>query len=223
MIVSHRHKFIFLKTRKTGGTSLEIGLSEHCGPDDIITEISPSDEETRKGLGFRGPQNHALSTGQVALIGGEGKRAHFFVNHDPAARILKGLGDGIWNSYYKFTIERNPFDKAISRYYWNTRNRAKPESISNFLSQCSSHLLSNWGIYTLEDRIAVDHVICYENLAEEIQRLARELRTGSITMPRAKGSHRRDRRPYQDVLSERDRELIERVCAREMTEFGYKW
>jgi hypothetical protein len=48
-------------------------------------------------------------------------------------------------------------------------------------------------------------------------------RSRAIASPGAKGSHRRDRRAYQDVLSERDRELIEHVCAREMTEFGYKW
>ena len=43
MIASHQHRFIFLKTRKTAGTSVEIALSKVCGPDDIITEISPED------------------------------------------------------------------------------------------------------------------------------------------------------------------------------------
>ena len=37
MIISHKHKFIFFKTRKTAGTSLQIALSEFCGSDDIIT------------------------------------------------------------------------------------------------------------------------------------------------------------------------------------------
>ncbi len=57
MIVSHKHKFIFLKTNKTAGTSIEIALSKFCGEDDIITRISPKDEQTRRDLGYRGAQN----------------------------------------------------------------------------------------------------------------------------------------------------------------------
>ena len=37
MIISHKHKFIFLKTIKTAGTSIQAALEEHCGKDDIIT------------------------------------------------------------------------------------------------------------------------------------------------------------------------------------------
>ena len=38
MIISHKHKFIFLKTRKTAGTSVQIALSGICDQDlDIIT------------------------------------------------------------------------------------------------------------------------------------------------------------------------------------------
>jgi hypothetical protein len=32
MIVSHRYRYIFIKTKKTTGTSIEIALSRHCGP-----------------------------------------------------------------------------------------------------------------------------------------------------------------------------------------------
>ena len=47
MIVSHAKKFIFVKTRKTSGTSMEVSLSQVCGPDDIITPISFEDELVR--------------------------------------------------------------------------------------------------------------------------------------------------------------------------------
>lgn len=39
MIASYKCNFIFIKTRKTAGTSVELALGEHCGPDDIITPI----------------------------------------------------------------------------------------------------------------------------------------------------------------------------------------
>ena len=47
MIISHAHKFIFLKTKKTAGTSIELALSQLCGPDDVIPPITESDETLR--------------------------------------------------------------------------------------------------------------------------------------------------------------------------------
>jgi hypothetical protein len=58
MIVSHRHRFIFLRLPKTASTSLAIALSQFCGPEDTITGISKKDEALRAALGFPGPQNY---------------------------------------------------------------------------------------------------------------------------------------------------------------------
>jgi len=58
MVISHRYKFIFLKTNKTAGTSVEIALPKFCGSDDIITPIKLEDEENQEKLGYRGPQNY---------------------------------------------------------------------------------------------------------------------------------------------------------------------
>ena len=51
MIICHTHKFIFLKTRKTGGTSVEIALSGCCDETDIITPVTPRDEYLRLQVG----------------------------------------------------------------------------------------------------------------------------------------------------------------------------
>ena len=59
MILSHEHRFIFLKTNKTAGTSIEIALSKFCGEKDVITPVVMEDEEIRSRLGYRGPQNYA--------------------------------------------------------------------------------------------------------------------------------------------------------------------
>ncbi len=47
MILSERHRFVFIKGRKVAGTSTEMALAALCGPDDIITPISPIDERAR--------------------------------------------------------------------------------------------------------------------------------------------------------------------------------
>jgi hypothetical protein len=47
MIISHKHKFIFIKTFKVSGTSMEIALSNYLGKQDIITPINLEDEILR--------------------------------------------------------------------------------------------------------------------------------------------------------------------------------
>ena len=61
VIVSHKHKLIFIKTQKTAGTSIEVALSSLCGPDDIITPVQSWIEDDRAGLAGRGAQNYRLN------------------------------------------------------------------------------------------------------------------------------------------------------------------
>ena len=56
MIISHKHRFIFIKTRKTAGTSIEIFLSQFCDKDDILTPIGEG-EVLRKEQNIV-PQNY---------------------------------------------------------------------------------------------------------------------------------------------------------------------
>lgn len=60
MIISHKHKFLYIKAQKTAGTSIEIALSNICGESDIITPISRVDEEKRKSLGYLTAQNYYI-------------------------------------------------------------------------------------------------------------------------------------------------------------------
>ena len=53
-----RAQFIFLKTRKTAGTSIELALSDLCGARDIITPLTETDEALRAN--GRGAQNWRL-------------------------------------------------------------------------------------------------------------------------------------------------------------------
>ena len=56
-IISYSKNFIFTKTNKTAGTSLEIALSKYCDEGDVIGLIG-DDEKIRRDLGFRTAQNY---------------------------------------------------------------------------------------------------------------------------------------------------------------------
>lgn len=100
MIVSHAKKFIFVKTRKTSGTSMEVSLSQVCGPDDIITPISFEDELVRLDMGGTLPQNYAglgeqryrdmIKARKMKFL--RARRRGKFFNHMPAVSIREHVG-----------------------------------------------------------------------------------------------------------------------------------
>ena len=228
MIISHKHKFIFLKTRKTAGTSIEIALSKFCGADDIITPILGADERKRRELGFRGPQNYRIpvkfyqKSDWSNLI--KRRQPKQFFNHAEAAFIQANLKKDIWQSYFKFCFERNPFDKAISRYYWGTRDHEPRPSIGSYLESLETKFVSDWKVYTIDHKIVADFVGRYENLTDDLTTIADKLGlSGELTLPKAKGGHRTNRKHYSQILDEHARFRIERVCAKEMATFDYSW
>ncbi len=218
MIISHKHKFIFLKTHKTGGTSLQIALSRHCGADDIISRIHHSDQEELQKAGGLDQQNSKVSLTrfnnrdwfQYLLRG----RQQHFSEHLEARNIKRWLGDDIWNSYYKFCFERNPFDKVLSYYYWRTRN--KEVSIDQFLEE-NLKALSDFSIYTINNNICVDDVFLYENLKSSIDLLENRFQFEiDITNVKAKSSHRPKSQSSKEILTSNQMEKISKAFEREI-------
>ena len=230
MILSHKHRFIFIKTNKTAGTSVEIGLSKFCGPQDVITPITPNDEAKRAELGYPGAQNyHArlsqyspLQWAELLFMGRKGKR---FYNHMPAIEVRDRVPAEVWNSYTKFCIERNPWDRVVSHYFWRNRTEPRP-SLDSFLDKGKHLRLHRRGrrLYTIDGKLAVDRVIRFENLADELEQLRQDLGLPDpIDLPRAKSGHRSDKRHYRDMLTPEQRDRIAREFAFEIDTFGYEF
>ena len=229
MIISHTHKFIFIKCRKTASTSLEIALSEICGPEDVITPIHPLDEAVRKKMGFRGTQNTHVpfkfyklkDWGRLILKG----RKKIFYNHMPAKEIREYVESEIWNTYFKFCVERNPFDKIISHYYWAGGNN-KFGNLTTYLTQKGYEELVGFDMYHGNRKPLVDHIMRYENLEEEIHLLNQHLSNSKqIKLPsvKSKSSHRTDRRSYREVIADSERLQIEKLFQRELQFLGYSF
>jgi len=227
MIVSHKHKFIFIKTKKTAGTSIEIALSKYCGPDDIITPISPEDEEKRSALGYRGPQNYFIPLSKYSrldiLKAIYNRKRRSFYNHASAAYVKAALDEDIWNSYYKFAFERNPWDKLVSAYYWIYKSEPRP-SISEFIQSPRANRVNNFDLYSISADIAVDDVFLFENINSAMADIQQRLNLPEIpALPHAKGGYRKDKRSYRELLSEQDRDKVAKIYAREIAYFNYSW
>lgn len=225
MIISHEHRYIFVKTRKTAGTSIEIALSEHCGPRDVITPISPADEEVRRRLGFRGPQNHLL-TGLALwfakLRREKAKKLRAFYNHNTAEEARSRLGVETWQRYFRFCVERNPWDKVVSAYWFRFPDGDR-EGLSRFILEGEAAGVSDFDRYTAEGELLVDYVVRFENLQGELDALLRKLGLPPVRLPRVKSGFRKDRRHYREVLTAEERDRIAREFSREIDLLGFQY
>lgn len=212
MIVNHQYRFIFLKTNKTAGTSLEIALSAFCSEYDIITPISPKDEEERVRLGFRGAQNYVDKKLNLSLKA-----------HSKAQEIKDFVGDEVWNSYFKFCFERNPWDKVISHYYWRGGG-IKYTSIGQYLKAGELLNIKAFNHYSIDGNVVVDQIYKYEMMHEALVDLSAKVQFPSVLcLPeyKAKSGFRKDKRPYQQILSDEEAKLIAKVFHREITLMNY--
>lgn len=225
MIISHKYKFIFIKTEKTAGTSIEVALSKFCGDEDIITPIVPVDEEMRQKYAGRGAQNYYVGFERYSLKDWarlliKGKRRAFY-NHIGAEEIVQVIPTEIWNSYYKFCFDRNPWDKVISWYYWTYKTSPRP-SIKEFIQSGYAAQVKGWCLYSLNDEIAVDRVGMYEKLAEELNDISAHLGLPSeLELPRTKSSFRKEKKSYRELLDEEDKSQIAKIFSKEIEHFGY--
>lgn len=230
MIISHKNKFIFLKTNKTAGTSIEIALSKFCDHKDIITPITYEDEKIRNKFGFYGPQNYLLPISEYKfkdilkfLI--KLKRKKKFYNHISALEIKELVSFEVWKKYLKFCVERNPWDRAISLYY-NLYEKEPRPSIAEFVNSDSLLILKKRGfnLYTIGGQIVVDKICRFENLSEDLEEIRRALELPEkLDLPRAKSRFRKDHRSYRDLLGKKEKKRIFELFSHEIRLMGYKY
>jgi hypothetical protein len=220
LIISHQHRFIFFKTRKTAGTSIELALMPLCGQEDIIAEAED-------GISGR---NDRLPVPLGAFAWGwrywRIQRSPFtsYYTHERAKLIRTLVGRRIFDSYFKFTIERNPWDREVSLYFWRTRKHPHM-TFSDFVRTNRPKLwIDNFDIYTIDGKLAADHVMRYENLGDELISLARVIGCdpSAISLPHAK-PRRVDKRKYQTYYDDELREIIAKRHRREIELFAYSF
>lgn len=233
MILSHKNRYIFLKTTKVGGTSLEIALSRHCGERDIISAISAEDEITRQQLGFPGAQNHKKNISEYGIrdyarLLLKAEPACAFYNHMPAAAIKSRVGDQIWGDYLKFSVVRNPYDYAVSRFFWDKRNGNQASGFRDYLLSNPEVLLVNRKITRLGDACCVDFMLRYEHFATDLVELSQKIALpGNVCTDFMSLSAKGGIRPATASVDEmfagfRDGvELVKILCREDIERYGY--
>ncbi len=148
----------------------------------------------------------------------------------PARQIKEQLGDGIWESYFKFCVIRNPFDKLLSHFYYLLKKEMlDPDiyredeiaSFRNWLKKGGS--INDRDKYMIEDRICLDFFIRYEKLHDDISTVCAKLQVpfAPERVPKLKSGMRNYRIPIKDYYDDQSIKIVQDLFAFELDYFEY--
>lgn len=201
MIISHKYKFIFIKTQKTAGSSIEKFLISHLGKNDIFAGMP------LEGIKSKNCKNIYEHVG-----------AKFIYNNFPNE----------YENYFKFTIERNPFDKVVSLYYFLKKYYPKKvklgfnDMILN--NKTNRFYKKDWELYTVLDN-PVAEIIQYENLHDEFSKICKMLEIpykNDLKKINLKSNIRKSKN-YREYYNNDTKEKVLKFYYKPIKYFGYEF
>lgn len=226
MIISHTHKYIFIKSTKTAGTSIEAALSSYCRGDDIVTPLG----------------DYAFNRGESGTRVHQSMNAGNYQQHDDALTIKNSLPGEIWGSYFKFSIARNPWERTLSRFFWNHRNDPALEPRKRFYHylgipfddmatarKAFARFIreekwdTNDRFYIIDGKLCMDYVIRYENLADDLLEVCKQVGLPKLELPRLKSGMRKRDHHYSEYYDDQTRAQVASRHKYDIDLFGYRF
>ncbi len=210
MLISHRHRFIFIHVPKNAGLSISAALAPYA-------DNAPM-TQMRRFLSL--------------LPLREDPRKAFFRHHATAAWVKLKLPAEIFDGYLKFAVVRNPYDRVISYYHYLTQNTAhhrydqvKGLSFRQYLDYDAERLgkgRTDTQLACVADKsghILVDRILHFETLKADFADLCSTLDLPAPALPVENASKRpKSADPYAD---EESRAHVARLYAQDFETFGY--
>lgn len=196
MIISHKHKFIYFKSCKAAGTSIEVFLSAYCGEDDIITNIG-----------------EPTADWHVARNGG------VYYKHSFASEVRAQFNKR-FDEYYKFTSVRHPIDKMISLYYWWKGKGQIKDEFNTWVSKCEFPYRATffYPFYSIDEKMVVNDLVRVETIKRDLKRVCKVL---GIDYDEQYLLHYKKREREHLDISDASIRIIEHKFRREYKDLGY--
>lgn len=190
MLISRRHRFIFVHVDKAAGTSVQAALAPFA---DRFTG-----SRLRRRIADLGP------VARLPLL----RDLVEFGEHPAAVFIRRALPPATWDGCFKFAFVRNPWDRLVSRHRYlrrspTNRNHARavrmdfPEFARDEMRRDRLHLRQTGYLCDRDGRLLVDQVGRFENLAEDFRGICDRLGV-SCQLPHLNASDKADYRSYYD-------------------------
>lgn len=214
MLLSNKYKFIFLKSYKTAGTSVEIFFEQYCKPS--LKESHFSEEIITKDyiIGFRRESTQPV-------------RLPKFFDHIPAYSLKENIGKK-FDDYFKFSVIRNPFDMVVSSYFWSYNFYSNKITISferYIETMIEVFAKKTKDILYINNQLIVNDLIRFENLTNDLERIRKKINLPKSIrkLQRYKSSNRPDNFDYKLCYNKKTKKLVEKYFEYYLNDFNYSF
>jgi len=209
MLISDQKQFIFVHIAKTAGTSIEAALKPYVNP-------KPMDKWHSFLRRFDLPKDY---------------RKFKFPKHAFLNVAQKKMPANLYDSYFKFAVVRNPWDRLVSCYHSDyglkkernpNRRYKKPIDFFEYLQkqrERKNYQLER--IINLDGEIGLDFVLRFEQLKNDIDILAEKIDI-KIELPHLNHSIRK-KNSYQEYYDQRSKDFVHLYWEKEIELLGYEF
>jgi hypothetical protein len=161
------------------------------------------------------------------------KYSHFENPSHPTIKELKNKTSININKYLVFCFVRNPYEMSVSDYIWRVESRNINISFSEFLLRIKfpsrndpegvvPKPKTNWPIYTLEDKPAVDFIGRHERFNESLYKLCDKIgiKHDISLLPNAKNKKGYN---FKNYHNSKTKNLVREIYENELNYFGYSY
>jgi len=221
MLISHKHKFIFIHIYKTAGTSVtDVFLPYSRLIDRLVNEYKYSKKIALYIVRKMGWYDDGM------------KQFTGFHKHAKAWEFKEKLGRERFGSYFKFTFVRNPFDLLVSLYFYISQDRAHPnhravasmsfpEFVKWHIAQSPPHQL-NFVIDPTNGERLVDYIGRFETLEKDMGIIEAKLSIQSAHhLPHQNPSSKRKSKNFREYYDDESRCLVQEYFRHDLSSFGY--
>ena len=207
MIYCDKKKIIFIHLVKTGGSSIKDAFSMPWGKHMMVKELFDNSLAGNKKI-LEGDERHFCSIKEIERF-------------KEQVRLR-------WDSYYKFSFVRNPWDRVISEIFFNIkRGRCESREIKRMiLDKCKGPAENVWKKNYIEwllgpsGGIDLDFIGRFENLQLDINTICDNIELRRRGLPHLNESAHGH---YSSYYDQETRDAVAKSYAEDIEHFGYKF
>ena len=194
MRMSHKNKWLYIAPPKTGSETLRGVLDKYTN----IMGVGPKEDKKEFP-----PYTHATA-------------------HD--LQICFKAQGWDWNEYFKFSVARNPWSRAVSIYkYGIQQNRLEDIPFKEAVKTWNKYM-SHWPCYDYhfdkQGNQIVDFILKLENLQEDF-----DVVCDKIGIPRQQLPHvnKTKHKHYTEYYDDETREIVAEKFKKDVEQYGYRF